>query len=593
MRSSNKQDILPNDDRATNLQLPKDGVGMEIQTNSCEANLCLSGPDIGQSSNQSTNFRSSLFTPSSSGDESSYPQESLPSVNVSQNCYYGKDTKSSLKLDVNMGFTGDLKNEASPTTLLEPVFGWKKRRSVSDVGPRTPSLLGPAVETIPSPIDDLSYLINTMEGRAHLQSTRNSLQNSRPLNENSLNFESLHIRVDDEFGTTQQPIQNYLSDDVPIVAVDDSINFVPLTTDVHEQTLNPASFASTPEPNIGRSPGKPYGHENLRSNISFDKSNVDMLAGPVRRTASCRSMRGGNPYPTSTQNVTAKTEFNAQESVAYKDAIRMMNWRFPSNQQNSLHPLDAYSRPMKSTSALHNRGVRHTRGSVSDDFRSDWQMHNTNASYTMDWTPISVPFDRSWNMERCRSMPATALAGAKRTEQHQVSVTPPNRVPQSDSLRINKTLHKQTDAIYKPERRSLSDSGTSLVESILPSSAAQTATPVVTTSAAQAASASRRKNDALYTCPFPDCGSTFTRQYNLRGHMRSHMDERPYKCDWPGCGRSFARTHDCKRHQNLHLNIRPYHCESCGKTFARLDALNRHFKTEANTCGAQVVQRNS
>jgi transcriptional regulator prz1 len=118
--------------------------------------------------------------------------------------------------------------------------------------------------------------------------------------------------------------------------------------------------------------------------------------------------------------------------------------------------------------------------------------------------------------------------------------------------------------------------------------AAQTHTPVVTTTAAQAASASRRKAEALFTCPFPDCGSTFTRQYNLRGHMRSHMDERPFKCEWPGCGRSFARTHDCKRHHNLHLNIKPYQCESCGKTFARLDALNRHHKSEASTCGAKL-----
>ena len=108
--------------------------------------------------------------------------------------------------------------------------------------------------------------------------------------------------------------------------------------------------------------------------------------------------------------------------------------------------------------------------------------------------------------------------------------------------------------------------------------------PVVTSQATQAASASRRKSEALFACPIPGCGSTFTRQYNLRGHLRSHADERPYKCDWPGCDKSFARSHDCKRHQNLHLNIKPHTCEQCGKTFARLDALNRHHKSDTGGC---------
>lgn len=45
----------------------------------------------------------------------------------------------------------------------------------------------------------------------------------------------------------------------------------------------------------------------------------------------------------------------------------------------------------------------------------------------------------------------------------------------------------------------------------------------VTTSATQAASASRRRNEAHFVCPVPGCGSTFTRRFNLRG-MCSNND---------------------------------------------------------------------
>ncbi|KAI9066239.1 hypothetical protein FKP32DRAFT_1566282 [Trametes sanguinea] len=104
--------------------------------------------------------------------------------------------------------------------------------------------------------------------------------------------------------------------------------------------------------------------------------------------------------------------------------------------------------------------------------------------------------------------------------------------------------------------------------------------PHVTTPSTAAASHGRRKQPANFACPVPGCGSTFTRHFNLKGHMRSHAEEKPYLCKWPGCGKGFARQHDCKRHEQLHLNIRPYPCEGCKKNFARMDALNRHLRSE-------------
>ncbi|ORX36669.1 hypothetical protein BD324DRAFT_459889 [Kockovaella imperatae] len=105
----------------------------------------------------------------------------------------------------------------------------------------------------------------------------------------------------------------------------------------------------------------------------------------------------------------------------------------------------------------------------------------------------------------------------------------------------------------------------------------------VTSTATEVASTSRRTNEGVYKCPVPGCGSTFTRHFNLKGHLRSHNDERPYKCLYDGCPKSvvgFARQHDCKRHMLLHEGLRPFECDGCGKKFARLDALTRHHKSE-------------
>ncbi|UZJ56480.1 hypothetical protein CBS101457_005800 [Exobasidium rhododendri] len=107
----------------------------------------------------------------------------------------------------------------------------------------------------------------------------------------------------------------------------------------------------------------------------------------------------------------------------------------------------------------------------------------------------------------------------------------------------------------------------------------------VTTSATQAASASRRKNEAIHICPIPGCGSTFTRKFNLNGHIRSHTGARPYECQEPGCGKSFARSFDLSRHEKLHAGIKPHNCESCGKAFARADALSRHLRNDAGNGG--------
>ena len=57
-----------------------------------------------------------------------------------------------------------------------------------------------------------------------------------------------------------------------------------------------------------------------------------------------------------------------------------------------------------------------------------------------------------------------------------------------------------------------------------------------------------QKHPATFQCHL--CPKRFTRDYNLRSHLRTHTDERPFKCTV--CGKAFARQHDRRRHEGLH-----------------------------------------
>lgn len=124
-----------------------------------------------------------------------------------------------------------------------------------------------------------------------------------------------------------------------------------------------------------------------------------------------------------------------------------------------------------------------------------------------------------------------------------------------------------------------------------------------TTEATKQAAKRRRKDPsaAKFVCEY--CGETFTRAYNLKGHIRSHEGLKPFTCEVCNKGQfmlsdsvcdasrplnnidsltGFARRHDLKRHELLHSGVKKYLCEACQTSFVRLDALQRHHKSEVS-----------
>lgn len=79
--------------------------------------------------------------------------------------------------------------------------------------------------------------------------------------------------------------------------------------------------------------------------------------------------------------------------------------------------------------------------------------------------------------------------------------------------------------------------------------------------------------DKQFTCTFENCGKKFTRRYNVRSHIQTHLSDRPFACAY--CPKKFVRQHDLNRHVKAHLENR--HCRClCGKVFTRLDAMRKH-----------------
>ncbi|KAG8453235.1 hypothetical protein GDO86_000024 [Hymenochirus boettgeri] len=85
-----------------------------------------------------------------------------------------------------------------------------------------------------------------------------------------------------------------------------------------------------------------------------------------------------------------------------------------------------------------------------------------------------------------------------------------------------------------------------------------------------------KPHEKAFACPVESCIRSFARSDELNRHLRIHTGHKPFQCRI--CLRNFSRSDHLTTHIRTHTGEKPFSCDLCGRRFARSDEKKRHGK---------------